>query len=192
MKRNEQQALLERLLGRLLVENRDLKVTVYDDVRIEHNHIVLMRIDDTSVRVDNIIHWFMNDHKAEDFSAQTFAEGDKPRNKWDENTKFYTLIFGERVEAAANLPLILDTGHCGHHHYGAVRYKGKKYTFEATVSDEPSLLGIGGGRVEKLTLLSDKSGKMVFHFGLSTDRASMQEIKAICQAMDCYYEHFAD
>ena len=133
MTNNEQQELIERLLGRLLFKNRDLKVTTYDHPEIFLGHRVLLRVEELTDEDYQTLWDFVNEHEAEDFFCGDFAiDGNDDVDEWDERTDTYTLILGGKaVEQDFGEDEVIETKRTACWYFGTIRHNGKTYTFEA-------------------------------------------------------------
>ena len=109
----KRQALLECLLGRLLLKNHDLKVTSYDQPEVAADRLALFRLDNLTTVNHSDLEAFMAEHEAEDFSFGNFAEGSGDPKDWTEATRFYTLLLGAKaIEQSLGENEVTETKQC--------------------------------------------------------------------------------
>lgn len=181
----EQQALLERLLGRLLLKNHDLKVTVFNRPEVAAGHEVLLRLDNLTNGSHNDLEAFMAEHEAEDFSFGDFAEGSDNPKDWTEDTCFYTLLLGAKAtEQNVGEDEVAETSQRGLWRFGALRHNGMTYAYEAKVYDVGGRYGIKGGRISKLFIKERLSKKPILHYDRGWEmRPQTTVAKALVTAM---------
>lgn len=186
----EQQALLKRLLGRLLLKNHDLKATSYDQPEVAADRLVLLRLDNLTDTNHDDLEAFMAEHEAEDFSFGDFAEGSDDPKDWTKATRFYTLLLGAKADRQSlGEDEVAETKQRDLWRFGTIRHNGTIYTYEAKVYDVGSRYGIKGGRISKLFIKERLSQKPVLHYDRGWDiRPKTAVAKALISTILAFYK----
>ena len=169
---NEQQDLLERLLGSLLLKSRDLKVTTYDRPEVIDGREVLLRLDDLSIEGLEALEDTMAEHGGADFGFAANTEA---------CDKDHILILGAKAtEQTRGKDGTSETTCRDLWRFGRIRHDGTTYTFTAKVYDVGSQYGIKGGRISKLQVNEMVTKKVILRYDRGWDiRPSTANAKAV-------------
>lgn len=186
----KRQALLECLLGRLLLKNHDLKVTSYGQPEVAADRLVLFRLDNLTTANHDDLEAFMAEHEAEDFSFGNFAEGSDDPKDWTEATRFYTLLLGAKaIEQSLGENEVTETKQRDLWRFGTLCHSGTIYAYEAKIYEVGSRYGIKGGRISKLIIKERLSQKPVLNYDRGWEtRPQTAAAKALVSAMLAFYK----
>ena len=176
----EQQALLERLLGRLLLKSRAVKVTTYDCPEVINGREVLLRLDDLSIEGLEALEDTMAEHGGADFG---FAANTEAYDK-----DHILILEAEATEQTRGENGTSETSRSDLWRFGRIRHDGTTYTFEAKVYDVGSQYGIKGGRISKLQVKELVTKKTILHYDRGWDiRPTTANAKAVLKAILAAY-----
>ena len=177
MTNDKRQALLERLVGHLLLKNRNMKVLTFCDTAVIEGREALLWLEHLTPENHNALEAFMAEHGRRDFG---FVKGGKDN---------HVIILGAKAPAQVKgNDGVSEFTHRDLWRTGQIHHNGTTYTFKAKVHDVGSQHGIRGGRISKLQIAVYATEKTILHYDRGWDiRPTTANAKAVLKAILAAY-----
>lgn len=181
MTNEKRQALLERLVGHLLLKNREMRVLKFYTPEVIEGREVLVWLERLTPENHNALEAFMAEYGRRDFG---FVRAGKDNHVLILGAKAPVQVKGKDGVSEFTRRDLWRTGR--------IHHNGTTYTYRAKIHDVGSQYGIKGGRISKLQIAVYATEKTILHYDRGWDiRPTTANAKAVLKAILAAYPNKA-